>query len=160
MNIPETYNQLDQWTTVMFLYNSALKAINTKIEILNNEFIHLYNYNPIEHIKSRLKTPESIVKKLKRGGHEVTIPNMIEHLSDIAGIRIICSFSPDIYRIAEMIARQSDVTVLVVKDYIKNPYGCDDPDLSKRWSGGYESGDPDTDDCDGFLGKSGTQDLL
>ena len=49
MNIPETYNQLDQWTTVMFLYNSALKAINTKIEILNNEFIHLYNYNPIEH---------------------------------------------------------------------------------------------------------------
>ena len=54
MNIPETYNQLDQWTTVMFLYNSALKAINTKIEILNNEFIHLYNYNPIEHIKSRL----------------------------------------------------------------------------------------------------------
>ena len=73
MNIPETYNQLDQWTTVMFLYNSALKAINTKIEILNNEFIHLYNYNPIEHIKSRLKTPESIVKKLKRGGHEVTI---------------------------------------------------------------------------------------
>lgn len=121
MNIPETYNQLDQWTTVMFLYNSALKAINTKIEILNNEFIHLYNYNPIEHIKSRLKTPESIVKKLKRGGHEVTIPNMIEHLSDIAGIRIICSFSPDIYRIAEMIARQSDVTVLVVKDHIKNP---------------------------------------
>ena len=114
MNIPETYNQLDQWTTVMFLYNSALKAINTKIEILNNEFIHLYNYNPIEHIKSRLKTPESIVKKLKRGGYEVTIPNMIEHLSDIAGIRIICSFSPDIYRIAEMIARQSD-------DYIKNP---------------------------------------
>lgn len=74
MNIPETYNQLDQWTTVMFLYNSALKAINTKIEILNNEFIHLYNYNPIEHIKSRLKTPESIVKKLKRGGYEVTIP--------------------------------------------------------------------------------------
>ena len=121
MNIPETYNKLDQWTTVMFLYNSALKAINTKIEILNNEFIHLYNYNPIEHIKSRLKTPESIVKKLKRGGYEVTIPNMIEHLSDIAGIRIICSFSPDIYRIAEMIARQSDVTVLVVKDYIKNP---------------------------------------
>ena len=121
MNIPETYNQLEQSTTVMFLYNSAQKAINTKIEILNNEFIHLYNYNPIEHIKSRLKTPESIVKKLKRGGYEVTIPNMIEHLSDIAGIRIICSFSPDIYRIAEMIARQSDVTVLVVKDYIKNP---------------------------------------
>lgn len=121
MKIPESYNQLDQWTTVMFLYNSALKAINTKIEIMNNEFIHLYNYTPIEHIKSRLKTPESIVKKLKRNGHEVTIPNMLEYLNDVAGIRVICSFNADIYRIAEMIASQSDITVLQVKDYIKKP---------------------------------------
>ena len=121
MNIPESYNQLDQWTTVMFLYNSALKAISTKIEILNNEFIHLYNYNPIEHIKSRLKTPESIVKKLKHNGREVTIANMTEYLSDIAGIRIICSFTSDIYRIADLIARQSDITVLYVKDYISRP---------------------------------------
>ena len=121
MNIPESYNQLDQWTTVMFLYNSALKAINTKIEILNNEFVHLYNYNPIEHIKSRLKTPDSIVKKLKRDKRDVTISNMIEYLSDIAGIRIICSFTSDIYVIAEMIAKQSDVTVLYVKDYISHP---------------------------------------
>lgn len=121
MKIPESYNQLDQWTTVMFLYNSALKAINTKIEIMNNEFIHLNNYTPIEHIKSRLKTPESIVKKLKRNGHEVTIPNMTEYLNDVAGIRIICSFNSDIYRIADMIASQSDITVLNVKDYIKNP---------------------------------------
>lgn len=121
MNIPKSYDQLDQWTTVMFLYNSALKAINTKIEILNNEFIHIYNYNPIEHIKSRLKTPDSIVKKLKSDGCEVTISNMIEHLSDIAGIRIICSFTSDIYLIAEMIAKQTDVTVQYVKDYIKNP---------------------------------------
>lgn len=121
MKIPESYNQLDQWTTVMFLYNSALKAINTKIEIMNNEFIHLYNYTPIEHIKSRLKTPDSIVKKLKRNGHEVTIANMTEHLNDVAGIRVICSFHTDIYRIAEMIASQSDITVRHVKDYIKNP---------------------------------------
>ncbi|MBP3927869.1 MAG: GTP pyrophosphokinase family protein [Clostridium sp.] len=105
----------------MFLYNSALKAINTKIEIMNNEFIHLNNYTPIEHIKSRLKTPESIVKKLKRNGHEVTIPNMMEYLNDVAGIRIICSFNSDIYRIADMIASQADITVLHVKDYIKKP---------------------------------------
>jgi putative GTP pyrophosphokinase len=105
----------------MFLYDSALKEINTKIEILNNEFVHIYNYNPIEHIKSRLKTPDSIVKKLKRYGFEVTIDNMVEKLSDIAGIRIICSFTSDIYQIAEMITKQSDVTVLYVKDYIKNP---------------------------------------
>ena len=121
MNIPNSFNQVDQWKSVMFLYDSALKEINTKIEILNNEFVHIYNYNPIEHIKSRLKTPDSIVKKLKRYGCEVTIDNMVEKLSDIAGIRIICSFTSDIYQIAEMIKKQSDVTVLYVKDYIKNP---------------------------------------
>lgn len=121
MNVPNSFNQVDQWKSVMFLYDSALKEINTKIEILNNEFVHIYNYNPIEHIKSRLKTPDSIVKKLKRYGFEVTIDNMVEKLSDIAGIRIICSFTSDIYQIAEMITKQSDVTVLYVKDYIKNP---------------------------------------
>lgn len=121
MNTPNSFNQVDQWKSVMFLYDSALKEINTKIEILNNEFVHIYNYNPIEHIKSRLKTPDSIVKKLKRYGFEVTIDNMVEKLSDIAGIRIICSFTSDIYQIAEMITKQSDVTVLYVKDYIKNP---------------------------------------
>ena len=121
MNIPNSFNQVDQWKSVMFLYDSALKEINTKIEILNNEFVHIYNYNPIEHIKSRLKTPDSIVKKLKRYGFEVTIDNMVEKLSDIAGIRIICSFTSDIYQIDEMITKQSDVTVLYVKDYIKNP---------------------------------------
>ena len=121
MNIPNSFNQVDQWKSVMFLYDSALKEINTKIEILNNEFVHIYNYNPIEHIKSRLKTPDSIVKKLKRYGFEVTIDNMVEKLSDIAGIRIICSFTSDICQIAEMITKQSDVTVLYVKDYIKNP---------------------------------------
>jgi len=121
MNVPSSFNQVDQWKSVMFLYDSALKEISTKIEILNNEFVHIYNYNPIEHVKSRLKTPDSIVKKLKRYGFEVTIDNMVDKLSDIAGIRIICSFTSDIYQIAEMITKQSDVTVLYVKDYIKNP---------------------------------------
>lgn len=121
LNIPKTYSQIDQWKSLMFLYKSALKAIETKIEILNNEFVHIYNYNPIEHIKARLKSPESIVKKLKRYGWDVTIENMTEKLSDIAGIRIICSFTSDIYMIADMIASQGDVTVLYIKDYIKNP---------------------------------------
>ena len=121
MNIPKPFNQVDQWKTVMFLYESALKEINTKIEILNDEFVHIYNYNPIEHIKSRLKTPDSIVKKLKRYGYEVTIDNMVDKLNDIAGIRIICSFTSDIYQIAEMISKQSDVTVVYVKDYIQCP---------------------------------------
>ena len=105
----------------MFLYDSALKKLNTKIEILNNEFVNRYDHNPIEHIKSRLKTADSIVKKLKKDGYEVTIENMMDHLSDIAGIRIICSFTSDIYQIADMIAAQGDITVLHVKDYIQNP---------------------------------------
>ena len=67
---------IDSWETMMFLYNSALKEVNTKLEILNDEFVHIHNYNPIEYIKSRIKTPESIVKKLKKGGYESTIENL------------------------------------------------------------------------------------
>ena len=121
INIPKTNEQIDQWRSVMFLYDSALKKMNTKIEILNNEFINRYDYNPIEHIKSRLKTADSIVNKLKKDGREVSIENMQEYLSDIAGIRIICSFTSDIYQIAQIIAGKRDVTVLHVKDYIKYP---------------------------------------
>lgn len=119
-NIPKNYNQIDQWKSLMFLYNSALKEINVKIDILNNEFVQIYGYTPIEHVKSRLKTPESIVKKLKRHGRDVDVESL-ETISDIAGIRIICSFSSDIYQIADMISRQRDITVLYVKDYIKYP---------------------------------------
>ena len=119
--IPKTYDQIDQWNSLMFIYNSALKQMNVKIEVLNSEFVHIYSYNPIEHVKSRLKTPESIVKKLKRMGCEVNTFNMTEKLNDVAGVRIICSFTSDIYQIADMISRQADITVLYVKDYIKNP---------------------------------------
>ena len=109
------------WKEVTLIYNSALKQISTKLEILNDEFQHVHRYNPIEHIKSRIKTPESIVKKLKKHGYESTINNMIRYVNDIAGIRVICSFSSDIYQIAEMISNQSDIKVISVKDYIVNP---------------------------------------
>ena len=115
------FDQIDQWKSTMFLYSSALKSINTKIEILNNEFIQLYNYNPIEHVKSRIKEPKSIVKKLKRQGHEVTLENMLKYIKDIAGIRIICSFTQDIYRIADMLAKQSDLRVVELTDYLTHP---------------------------------------
>lgn len=121
MDIPRQFDQIDQWKSVIFLYNSALKEVETKMEILNNEFKHVHNYNPIEHIKSRIKTPDSIVRKLKKNGFEVTIENMVKQLNDIAGIRVICSFTSDIYDIAEMISRQKDITVLQIKDYLKNP---------------------------------------
>ena len=112
---------VDSWKTVIFLYNAALKEVGTKLEILNDEFQHVHRYNPIEHIKSRIKTSESIVKKLKKHGYESTIQNMVQYINDIAGIRVICSFTSDIYRIAEMISNQSDIKVIAVKDYIVNP---------------------------------------
>jgi putative GTP pyrophosphokinase len=119
--LPERNSEVDSWKEVIFVYTSALKEIGTKLEILNDEFQHVHSYNPIEHIKSRLKTSESIVKKLKKNGYESTIENMVRYINDIAGIRVICSFTSDIYRIAEMLGAQNDIRVLSVKDYIKNP---------------------------------------
>lgn len=112
---------IDSWKEVTLIYKAALKMITTKMEILNDEFQHVHRYNPIEHIKARIKTPESIVKKLKRDGHESTIDNMIKYINDIAGIRVICSFTSDIYRIADMISEQRDIRVIAVKDYITFP---------------------------------------
>ena len=115
------FKEINNWDTVIFIYNSALKEIGTKIDILNDEFQHRHRYNPIEHVKSRIKAPESIVKKLKKRGYETSIENMVKYINDIAGIRIICSFTSDIYKIAEMIANQNDLKVLSNKDYIKYP---------------------------------------
>ncbi len=114
---PSANSEVDKWKEVQLVYQSALKEIGTKLEILNDEFQHVHKYNPIEHIKSRIKTSESIVKKLKRNGYDSTIENMIEHVNDIAGIRVICSFTSDIHRIAAMIERQNDIKVISIKDY-------------------------------------------
>lgn len=114
-------SEVDSWQEVTLLYNAALRQVQTKLEILNDEFQHVHRYNPIEHIKSRIKTPSSIVKKLKKNGYESTIENMVRYVNDIAGIRVICSFTSDIYRIAEMIASQQDIQVISVKDYITYP---------------------------------------
>ena len=117
-NFPDAINS---WEMLMFLYNSALKEVGTKVDILNDEFAHIHNYNPIEYTKKRLKTAESIVKKLRKDGHESTLENMRKYIKDIAGIRIVCSFTSDIYTLAEMIGKQNDITVISVKDYIKHP---------------------------------------
>lgn len=117
----KNYEGVDSWTTIILLYKAALKEIETKLEILNDEFQHVHRYNPIEHIKSRIKTPESIVKKLKRRGYDSTVENMVKYVNDIAGVRVTCSFTSDIYRIADMLASQADIRVLSTKDYIKNP---------------------------------------
>lgn len=109
------------WETMIFLFNAAIKEVGTKVEILRDEFTHIHNYNPIEYIKTRIKSPESICKKLRRQGYDTTLSDMVEQLHDIAGIRIVCSFTSDIYKMADMIGRQNDLTVLSVKDYIKKP---------------------------------------
>lgn len=120
VNLMRDYD-VDSWTEVILVYSSALKQMETKLQILNEEFQHVHQYNPIEHIKCRLKSSESIVKKLKKKGYESTIQNMVDYVNDIAGIRVICSFTSDIYKIADIISSQPDIKVQYVKDYIANP---------------------------------------
>ncbi len=120
-NAIKNFDDAESWNTCMFLYRAALKEVNTKLEILNDEFQHVHLYNPIEHIKTRLKTSDSIVKKLGRYGYDVSVENMVKYINDVAGVRLICSFTSDIYKLAEMIGNQSDLRVLAIKDYIKHP---------------------------------------
>ena len=99
----------DGFETAMFIYQSALTQMGSRIEVLNSELNHMHSYNPIEYVKSRLKTPESIMKKLRKNGHNLNIEDMIEYVNDIAGIRITCSFFSEIYFVADMIARQDNL---------------------------------------------------
>jgi putative GTP pyrophosphokinase len=110
-----------QFKKIMLLYNSALKEIETKVSIISDEFQMLYRYNPIEHIKTRIKSPESIIKKLKKKGYPVTYNSLLTNLNDVAGIRIVCSFIPDIYKMVEMFDSSKDINIIEKKDYIKNP---------------------------------------
>lgn len=113
--------QAFQFQEAMMMYTCAIREAKTKLEVLNDELSVRNKRNPIEMIKSRVKKPVSIVEKLKRKGVEVSIQSMLDHLDDVAGIRVICSFVDDIYQVAEMLVRQDDVQVLAVKDYIKDP---------------------------------------
>lgn len=108
-------------TRFLMDYKFALDAFETKIEILKEEFQFFHDYNPIEHTKSRLKSPESILKKVYKKGCDLSLEGIRTHIKDIAGMRITCSFISDIYRISEMLRSQSDLKILEIKDYIKNP---------------------------------------
>lgn len=125
MNLLSSVSQFQQLkqliTRFMMTYKFALDEMETKIEILKEEFQMLHDYNPIEHTKSRLKSPESIMNKLVRKNLEISLPSIKNNIRDIAGLRITCSFIKDIYLISDMLQRQSDLKVLEVKDYIKNP---------------------------------------
>lgn len=110
-----------EWRRLNKVYEFAIKEISTKINILIEEFKVFHEESPVEHIKTRVKEPRSIVAKLRKLGHDPTPENAKEYLNDIAGIRIVCSYSTDVYRIFEMLCNQSDIKLLKFKDYIKNP---------------------------------------
>lgn len=105
----------------MQLYRAAIKEIKTKLEILDDDFHVRYDYNPIHHIESRLKSPESIVKKLKKHNLELTTDNIRNNLRDVAGIRVICNYLHDVNRIADMLISQDDIVLVDRKDYISSP---------------------------------------
>ena len=115
------YDEEEEWNRALLLYDAVLKEISTKLEILNNEFKLAHQYNPIEHITSRIKSASSIARKIRIKGKELTVENILKYINDVAGVRIICSFTSDIYKLAEMIGKQNDLTVISIKDYIKNP---------------------------------------
>ena len=109
------------FSNLMMMFDCAIREVKTKLEVLDREFSVRYKRNPISSIKSRVKKPVSIYKKLKKYGLEISEENILNGLHDIAGIRVICSFIDDIYMVAALLAEQDDITVLKVKDYIKNP---------------------------------------
>ena len=113
--------QLAQFQELMMMYNCAIREVRTKLEVLNDELAVRSPHNPIEMIKSRVKKPVSIAGKLKRRGYEMSVDSIRRNLNDVAGIRVICAFIDDIYKIAGMLSSQDDITVIQVKDYIRHP---------------------------------------
>ncbi|MCM1039746.1 MAG: response regulator [Ruminococcus sp.] len=117
----EKLKEAGAFHNLMMQYHCAIMEVETKLNVLNEEFSQEYNRNPFESIKSRLKSAESIYEKLERKGYPVTVHNIEECLNDVAGIRVICSFPDDIYRLAKLLVKQDDIILLKEKDYIKHP---------------------------------------
>lgn len=118
---PELQGKLREFLVMRNLYEAAARQLTLKFEILNDEFNGLYARNPIHHIESRVKTPESIAAKLMKKGMPVSIETAREHVNDIAGVRVVCSYIDDVYRVAEMLERQKDIEIVKRQDYIKTP---------------------------------------
>ena len=109
----------EKFYNLMMMYRCAIREVQTKLEVLDDEFSVEYNRNPISFIKTRIKKPVSIYNKLQKLGYDFTIEN-IQQLNDVAGVRIVCAFIDDIYTIADLITQQDDIKVIKIKDYIKN----------------------------------------
>ncbi len=117
----EKLQEAKPFNILMMEYNSAIMEIETRLKILNAEFSQEYNRNPFESIKSRLKSVASIYEKMERKGCPVTVESIRKHLNDVAGVRVICSFPDDIYRLAHLLTRQDGMVLLREKDYIRHP---------------------------------------
>lgn len=107
--------------TFYLKYTAAMNETATKIEILNEDYKTRYDHSPIEHIESRIKEPESLIKKMMRNNLDFNINTMQNRIFDIAGVRVICSFQQDIYDIVDMINKNEEIQVIKTKDYIANP---------------------------------------
>lgn len=115
------HGALREFLVMKNLYDSAVKQLTLKFEILNDEFSVLYDRNPIHHIESRVKSPESIAAKLSKKGLPVSIGSARRSVNDIAGVRVVCSYIDDVYRVAEMVERQTDLEIVKRQDYIRTP---------------------------------------
>ena len=111
----------DEFQRFLLEYQFGLREVETKIGILRDEFQLMHDYNPIEHVSSRVKSPDSLMEKITRRGIDQDLAAIREHITDIAGIRVTCSFVKDAYRLFDLLTQQDDVTVLLVKDYIATP---------------------------------------
>lgn len=121
INELQIFGSAQDFREFLMMYESAIKEVRTKLEILNDDFTATYNRNPIESIKSRVKSADSILEKMRRKNYEMTMESMMENLNDIAGVRVVCKFVDDIYTVAKMLATQDDIRIVKVKDYIKAP---------------------------------------
>lgn len=117
----EKLRETEPFNRLMMEYRAAIMEVETRLKVLNEEFSQVYNRNPFESIKSRLKTPTSIYAKMAYKGYPVTVESIREHLTDVAGLRVICSFPDDIYRLADLLVKQDDFILLRKKDYISSP---------------------------------------
>lgn len=112
---------VDDFFAIQCRYSAAIKEVQTKLEILDDEFQMKHRRNPIHHVESRLKSIQSMMEKLSRKHFAVSMQSAVENLNDIAGIRVICSYVQDVYTVARLLTTQDDVKLVEMRDYIRNP---------------------------------------
>jgi putative GTP pyrophosphokinase len=114
-------DKIRNFEKLMAYYKCAMMEIETKFNVLNEQFSLQHDRNPISSIKTRIKSPESILKKLSSRNLQMSVASMEKNIYDIAGVRVICSFTQDVYTLADALLSQDDISIVEIKDYIKNP---------------------------------------